>query len=328
MKWYYAAEGKPVGPVDENEIRDLAREGKLTPDTLVWHEGMDAWKRFAELSGKLENEEEAPAIQLEPEPAEESVEEFVPVTFDPSRALNGETNFSIRDCFARGWDVVAARPWLCIGSVLLYSFVSLITSRFSLIGGLITFPLFAGLYWIILRISRGQETSWGDLLTPAKRNLVGLILVQMLPGLIFAAILMPFIYEKTLSWHGEKLTYPAYQFSPLGMGALLIVFYLGISWAFALPLVIDQSLKFWQAIQLSHRVVARHFFKTLVLAILCGLFTMLGLAIFYFGVLLTGAISLAALASAYDSLFSPANSGAQPPSNPSGEAARPDSRPE
>jgi hypothetical protein len=325
MNWYYAAEGQRVGPVDEDAIRQLAREGRLTPDTLVWHQGMEEWKRFAELADSVLEAEEPPA--LEPEPDAEP--ELVPITFDPTRALAGETRFGIRDCLARGWDVVAARPWLCLGSLLLYVLLYLLTSLLGIVGALIAMPYFAGLYGVFLRISRGQQTNWADLLTPAKRNLLQVLLVQFIPGLLFFVLLRPFERLRDFNLVGQKFQAMSYDLTnPLGLAALLVVSYLGISWAFALPLVVDQSLKFWDAIKLSHRVVARHFFKTLLFMGLCGLFACLGVVIFYFGFVLTAAISLAAMASAYDSLFSPAGSGALPPSNPSGGAAPKDSPPE
>ncbi|MGC3991497.1 MAG: glycerophosphoryl diester phosphodiesterase membrane domain-containing protein [Chthoniobacteraceae bacterium] len=124
---------------------------------------------------------------------------------------------------------------------------------------------------------------------------------------------------------GQQIPALSYDFSPLGMACLLFALYLGISWFFSLPLVVDHGLKFWEAIALSHRVAKHHFFKLLVFATLCFLFTILGMAIIYVGFLLTATISLAAIVSAYDSLFNQAGSGVRPPSNPSGEATPPGS---
>lgn len=44
MVWYYADGETPQGPVTEEEIRRLAAEGAIRPDTLVWHEGLSEWK--------------------------------------------------------------------------------------------------------------------------------------------------------------------------------------------------------------------------------------------------------------------------------------------
>lgn len=44
MEWYYALEGRQAGPVDENELKNLAITGVVQPDTLVWRNGFDNWQ--------------------------------------------------------------------------------------------------------------------------------------------------------------------------------------------------------------------------------------------------------------------------------------------
>lgn len=44
MKWYYALGKKQAGPVDDAEFQRLRREGTITPNTLVWHQGMPDWR--------------------------------------------------------------------------------------------------------------------------------------------------------------------------------------------------------------------------------------------------------------------------------------------
>jgi uncharacterized RDD family membrane protein YckC len=46
MQWYYADNGQQAGPVEESEFPGLLRAGKLTPETLVWREGMANWAPF------------------------------------------------------------------------------------------------------------------------------------------------------------------------------------------------------------------------------------------------------------------------------------------
>ena len=41
--WYFAAEGAPDGPHNEEDIRSLFLSGRLNGDTLVWSEGMQQW---------------------------------------------------------------------------------------------------------------------------------------------------------------------------------------------------------------------------------------------------------------------------------------------
>ena len=45
MQWYYAKDGAQLGPVDDTELRRLARSGEITPDDIVWNATMgDQWQ--------------------------------------------------------------------------------------------------------------------------------------------------------------------------------------------------------------------------------------------------------------------------------------------
>lgn len=43
QRWYYARDGRRQGPLPRERLVDLAREGWLSPDDLVWTEGMREW---------------------------------------------------------------------------------------------------------------------------------------------------------------------------------------------------------------------------------------------------------------------------------------------
>jgi hypothetical protein len=44
MNWYFAVEGHSHGPVTEQKLADMAREGQLGTDTLIWHPGLEEWE--------------------------------------------------------------------------------------------------------------------------------------------------------------------------------------------------------------------------------------------------------------------------------------------
>ena len=50
MNWYYTENNQQRGPVTEGEFEQLVREGKITPDTLVWREGMAQWQVYREIA--------------------------------------------------------------------------------------------------------------------------------------------------------------------------------------------------------------------------------------------------------------------------------------
>ncbi len=46
MDWFYAQDGRQMGPVTESRLNELADSGDVSPDTLVWHSGMPEWQPF------------------------------------------------------------------------------------------------------------------------------------------------------------------------------------------------------------------------------------------------------------------------------------------
>jgi len=53
MNWYYALDQQRIGPVPEEQLASLAKEGRLTGATLVWNEGLPGWKPLSEVRPDL-----------------------------------------------------------------------------------------------------------------------------------------------------------------------------------------------------------------------------------------------------------------------------------
>jgi type IV pilus assembly protein PilA len=51
VQWYYARNDQQFGPVSAAELKQLADGGNLSPDDLLWREGMDAWTTAINLRG-------------------------------------------------------------------------------------------------------------------------------------------------------------------------------------------------------------------------------------------------------------------------------------
>jgi uncharacterized RDD family membrane protein YckC len=48
MDWHYAQNGLQIGPISGDRLLELAHTGVVTPDTLIWREGMPEWKPLRE----------------------------------------------------------------------------------------------------------------------------------------------------------------------------------------------------------------------------------------------------------------------------------------
>src|SRR5579872_4178844 len=58
MTWYYADNGRQIGPVEESALDDLVKSGVVRDDTLVWREGLPNWQPHAAVRG----------VRVEPQP--------------------------------------------------------------------------------------------------------------------------------------------------------------------------------------------------------------------------------------------------------------------
>ena len=54
VEWYYARENKQTGPVSSVDLKRLATTGELSPDNLVWREGMTEWTAARNVRGLFE----------------------------------------------------------------------------------------------------------------------------------------------------------------------------------------------------------------------------------------------------------------------------------
>ena len=49
MNWYYVEAGQQAGPIDDAQLQELVKSGKVQPETLVWHDGMANWQPYQEV---------------------------------------------------------------------------------------------------------------------------------------------------------------------------------------------------------------------------------------------------------------------------------------
>jgi hypothetical protein len=54
VSWYFADGGKPVGPISIDDLKNMWKEARLQPDSLVWQEGMREWVAVSAVHGLQE----------------------------------------------------------------------------------------------------------------------------------------------------------------------------------------------------------------------------------------------------------------------------------
>jgi uncharacterized RDD family membrane protein YckC len=53
MNWHYVEQGQQTGPVNDEQLAELVRTGKINVDTLVRHEGMADWLPYSQAKSEL-----------------------------------------------------------------------------------------------------------------------------------------------------------------------------------------------------------------------------------------------------------------------------------
>lgn len=49
VAYYAVIDGAQAGPLSEQDLQQLAQNGKLTADVLMWHQGLTGWRRAADI---------------------------------------------------------------------------------------------------------------------------------------------------------------------------------------------------------------------------------------------------------------------------------------
>ena len=79
--------------------------------------------------------------------------------------------------------------------------------------------------------------------------------------------------------------------------------YLAVAWCFALPLIIDKPMSFWDAMELSRKTVNQSWWSVFWLLIVCGLINLGGGLLCCVGIFFTLPLTGLAMMYAYNDVF-------------------------
>lgn len=203
MQWYYAIDRQQLGPIGQEALVALAREGKLGPDDLVWNASMgNRWAKASTVAGLFDAT--APGSPEQP-----------PSLTPPSDHVHFESQTPNRDLMAQARAALTGHWGLAVGGVLVYLGVQAVIGLLNivpLLGSIISFlvagPLAFGLNRFFLTLARRQPATVGMLFDGFKRFgtaffaalFMGLlILAWMLPSFAVMGALLVLGYKKALS---------------------------------------------------------------------------------------------------------------------------------
>ncbi len=292
------ADHKEYGPSTAEEIRQWVVEGRANGQTMVQAEGSDEWKPLSSYPEFAEGLAGSPAAALTPS---------LPIdhTTLPPDVAERDYNLDIGSCIRRSWETVKKHFWPVVGVTFLIGMINgainqgiglisrsavdaMITKHeFSATNILLVFltsiismpvgtVLTGGLYKYYLKLIRGEEARINDAFSGFTTSFAPLALLGVVMGIL------------------------------IFLGFFLCVIpgiYLSVAWIFAAPLVIDKRMDFWSAMELSRKVVTRHWFAVFALMIVVGLISASGIIACCIGVFATIPIGFMAMLYAYEDIF-------------------------
>lgn len=260
-------DGRQYGPITKEQIEQWIAEGRANGQSLIQPEGAFDWRPISDFP------EFAAALASQPPPQAAPPSGVAP---DPdalvAEVLARNRPLDIGSCFGRAWGKLAEDFWPIVGVSALMSIVIGLASSIIILNG----PLLGGLLWYYLKHLRGERPNLGD-------SFAGF-------GPVFVALLLAGLISNLL----------------VGIGIFLCVIpgiYLFVAWSVALPLCIDKRLGFWDAMEVSRKVINRYWWSLLWLWVLTMLLNLAGTLACLVGMFVTVPWGMLALMYAYEDLF-------------------------
>jgi hypothetical protein len=253
------------GPISEDGIRRWIAEGRLNSQSQARTEDSLEWKPlrlFPEFTQELGI---APST---PQPQAATPPPIGPATAASATAIiQRDYDLDIGACIGKAWALFQGNFWPIVGTALLIQLAKSSVTNWPLMAVLPQFDF--------------QTGEFPQLTPVAILKVVPVLLLAMpLQALFYAGLYRYFL--KAIRNEKPQLSDAFSGFSSIAGQVLLVGFftailqsiascfcllpgiYLHVAWAFALPLVIDRHMGFWDAMELSRRVVSRHWFTLLV----------------------------------------------------------------
>ncbi len=231
-------------------------------------------------------------------------------------------------CISNGWNLVKVNYGLyfgiCIVATLTMLILSCIPCLNILLTGLVNAPLIAGIYYVVLRDMRGEPIDFGMMFKGYEKFVSVMIVgfIQAVPTIIFTILqyVLDFTRLATQILGAQGIGSGEFYQSPGGTelaiaGGLLVVyllvivayFVIAIAWyvsfAFALPLVIEHDISPIDALKLSAKAGWGNIGGLIFLALLGGLIAFAGALAICIGIFFVIPIIYAANAFAYRQVF-------------------------
>jgi len=184
-QWHYADGGNQLGPVSDEELKNLLQNGSISSQTLVWSEGMAEWAPVGSLPGI-----DAGAINPYASPTAGSSLAVTPTA--PGEDIEpGSDPFDASACIGRGWRLVIDNFGIVFIIGLVYFGISILfgivegvlqdggtptaaSGVVNIVGQVVSIFLSLGAIHAMLKLVDGEHPEVGDLFSQGPQFLRGL----------------------------------------------------------------------------------------------------------------------------------------------------------
>lgn len=262
------ADRKEYGPVPFGNLKIWIEQGRANANTLVQAEGTTDWKPLSAFP------EFAPFFGPKPPVVPFGSESKTDPVALANEILARDYNLDIGSCLSRAWALVKSDFWPIIGITALVILIRC-AAEAAYVGIIVSGPLMGGLFQYYLKKMRGESAEIGDAFSGFS------FFLQLFLGYLVSTVLT-------------------------GAGLVLCILpgiYLAIAWQFTLPLVADKKIEFWPAMDLSRKVISKHWWSFFGFAIVMILIHLLGVLALGVGIFVSIPVTLIALMYAYEDIF-------------------------
>jgi uncharacterized membrane protein len=313
-------DGKEYGPVTDTDVRQWIAEGRLS----------------AQSQAKSESDAEFRPLAQFPEFAGAFASPGAPETIAPLAAaadfLERDYDLDLGGCFSRGWELVKNNMGLLFVGTLLYLLIEgavgglasipMIGPLFSIANFICSGPLMGGVFYLFIRVNRGEPAEVGEIFSGFRRAFGQLFLGVLVTGLLMGLCMAPFIVLLVIKFiplagqlqhlHPGTPPDPAtidaiksliFATLPVALICAIPATYLSVCWKFTLPLIVDKRMDFGAAMKASWKMVNKHWWLVFGLVILISLLNLAGVCACCVGLLFSIPVGFAALMIAYETIF-------------------------
>ncbi|HEY1172143.1 MAG TPA: DUF975 family protein [Verrucomicrobiae bacterium] len=316
MDWYYAVDKQQKGPVNEEQLAELLRQGVIQGTTLVWHQGMSNWQPYEKVAGTAGATATPGMVSSVPSGASDpSPEEWA------EQVKKLDVEITVGECFGKGWEAFQRNLGVTIGVVVLVFLTYTAINAIPLLGLASIFiygPLYGGFMYYFVLMIRGEECRVGNAFLGFGPKFVPLMLAGLLitiitficvipgVGVMFAGIISAGLFSSSQQSPPSIDALSAGAIILMGAGFLImmvLMFAVTVFLQFSYLLILDKDVDLMTAIKLSVRQSARKWVVLFLLSLAGGIVNFLGALLCGVGLLFTVPWYFAAIAVAYEKLF-------------------------